>query len=147
RHLPRLGAVERMGLLDHQWALARAGRAPLAWFLDLVAALGGETEPDVLIALRGPLGFLEDRLAPMLGPAAVERLRDRIAEVFGPALTELGWDAAPDESTDARVRRAVLVGLLGEVAAWPPVLAAAEQRFARYLERRSALDPNLADPV
>ena len=147
RYLPLLPAVERMGLVDHQWALARAGRAPIERFLELVDALADETEPDVLLSLRAPLGFLEDRLGPRLGAAGLERLRDRIGKIFGPALAELGWDPTPEEPTDTRVRRAVLVGLLGDVAAWPPVLATASVRFDAYLERRDSLDPNLADPV
>jgi puromycin-sensitive aminopeptidase len=146
-HLPLLSAVERMGLVDHQWALARAGRVPLADFLALCEALGSEPEADVLLSLRGPLGFLEDRLASELGAETVERLRDRIAARFGPALTELGWEPADDEPIDTRVRRGVLVGLLGEVAAWPPVLVAAGKRFEAYLARRDSLDPNLADAV
>jgi aminopeptidase N len=146
-HLPQLGVVERMGLVDHQWALARAGRAPLASFLTLVDALGDEAEADVLIALRGPLAFLEDRLAPELGARSVEAFRDRIATRFGPALAEIGWDPPPREPIDTRVRRGVLVGLLGDVAAWPPVLAVASRRFEAYLTRRAAIDPNLADSV
>jgi len=146
-YLPLLTPIERMGLVDHQWALARAGRAPLERFLELIGAMAGELEPDVLMALRAPLGFLEDRLAPALGSRAAEQLRDRVAKIFGPALAELGWDAAPEEPTDSRVRRAVLIGLLGDVAQWPPVLATASARFDAYLARRESLDPNLADPV
>ena len=146
-HLPLLTPVERMGLVDHQWALARAARAPLADFLGLVDALVQEPDPDVLLSLRGPLGFLEDRVAPALGDAALERFRDRIAKIFGPAFTELGWEPGSDEPADTRVRRAVLVGLLGEVAQWPPVLAAVGARFDAYLARRDAIDPDLADPV
>jgi aminopeptidase N len=41
----------------------------------------------------------------------------------------------------------VLVGLLGDVSAWPPVLATAAKRFDAYLARRDAVDPNLADAV
>ncbi len=146
-HLPQLSVVERMGLVDHQWALARAGRSPLASFLLLVDALGDEPEADVLLALRGPLAFLEDRLAPELGARAVEAFRDRVAARFGPALAEIGWDPPPREPIDARVRRGVLVGLLGDVAAWPPVLAVAARRFETYLIRRTAVDPNLVDSV
>src|SRR5690606_18296384 len=146
-NLPALSAVGRMGLVDHQWALARAGRAPLADFLALVDALGEEPEADVLIAVRAPLAFLEDRLAPELGADAVEAFRDRIAERFGPALAAIGWDPAPREPSDTRVRRGVLVGLLGDVAAWPPVLATAAKRFDAYLARRDAVDPDLADAV
>jgi puromycin-sensitive aminopeptidase len=42
--LGSLSAVERMGLVDHQWALARAARAPIASFLDLAAAFRGFVE-------------------------------------------------------------------------------------------------------
>src|SRR5262249_20710446 len=63
QHLPLLTPVERMGLVDHQWALARAARAPLADFLGLVDALDREPEPDALLALRGPPGFLQPRVA------------------------------------------------------------------------------------
>ncbi len=146
-HLPQLGVVERMGLVDHQWALARAGRAPLTSFLTLVDALGDEPEADVLLALRGPLAFLEDRLAPELGAPAREEFRDRVATRFGPALAEIGWDPPSREPIDTRVRRGVLVGLLGDVAAWPPVLEVASKRFDAYLNRRAAVDPNLADAV
>src|SRR5690606_18516112 len=104
-HLDALTPVERMGLLDHQWALARAGRAPLGDFLVLIERPGSEPEAEVLMAARGPLAFLEDRLAPELGARAVERFRDRVARIFGPALTELGWDPAPREPVDTRVRR------------------------------------------
>ncbi len=70
-----------------------------------------------------------------------------MAERFGPALAEIGWDPPPREPVTTRVRRGVLVGLLGDVAAWPPVLATAAKRFDAYLARRDALDPNLADAV
>jgi puromycin-sensitive aminopeptidase len=146
-NLPLLGAVERMGLLDNQWALVRAGRAPIESFLELADAFGDEPEPDVLLALRAPLGFVEDRLAPAAGDAVPERVRDWIASRFGPAFLELGWDAAPDESDETRLRRAALIGLLGEVAEWPPVLAAAAERFETYLDAREAIEANLADPV
>jgi len=146
-HLPSLSAVERMGVVDHQWALARAGRAPLGDLLAIVDRLGDEPEADVLLAARAPLAFLEDRLAPLVSAAAVEAFRDRVAERFGPALAAIGWDPAPREPIDTRVRRGVLVGLLGDVAAWPPVLATAAKRFDAYLARRDAVDPNLADAV
>ena len=146
-NLPMLSAVERMGLVDHQWALVRAGRAGIPSFLDLATALASEEEPDVLMTLRGPFAFLEDRLAAEAGGALSERFRDWIAASFGPALLELGWDARREEADDRRLRRAVLIGLLGEIADWPPVLASAATRFDAYLLRRDAIDPNLADTV
>jgi puromycin-sensitive aminopeptidase len=145
--LPLLTAVERMGLVDHQWALVRAGRAPIDSFLDLAGAFGDEREPDVLLALRAPLAFVEDRLSDAAGRGSAERVRDWVAACFGPAFLELGWESDTSEADDTRLRRSALIGLLGDVAEWPPILEAAAERFERYLERRDAIDPNLADPV
>ncbi len=147
RHRQRLTAVERMGLVDHQWTLARAGRAPLQGFLELVEHLADEPDPDVLLALRGPLGFLEDRLAGAAGAGAPDRLRAWLVRLYRGPLAALGWDPAEDEPNDPRLRRAALLGILGEVAAWPPVLEQAAQRFRAFLADRRSLDPNLADVV
>ncbi len=146
-NLERLTPVERMGLVDHQWALARAGRVPVQGFLELLAALGAEPDPDVLLALRGPLGLLEDRLAVAAGGDVPARLRDRVAEIFGPALLEVGWKPARGEAVETGLRRAALISILGEVAEWPPVIEAAVQRFEAYRLEPRSLDPNLADAV
>ena len=53
--LEALSAVERMGLLGHQWAIVRTGRAKIDAFLDLAMSFRGERDPDVLIALNTSL--------------------------------------------------------------------------------------------
>ena len=143
----RLTAVERMGLADHQWALARAGRAPLASLLELVAAWSGEPDPDMLAALQRPLGFLADVLVPDAAPACAAALRGFAAACFGPAFEAAGWDPARGESAEARLRRAALLGLVGGVAGEPNVLAEAARRCERYLDDRRSIDANLADGV
>ncbi len=145
--LPELTAVERMGLVSHQWALVRAGRAPIASFLDLADAFGDEREPEVLVALRGALAFVEEQLAPAAGGDTSARLHDWLATRFSSQLAKLGWDAAPGDDDDTRLRRAAVIGLLGEVAERPAVLAEAARRFTRYLADRSTLEPNLASTV
>jgi len=146
-HRSALGAVERMGLASHQWAAVRAGRASLASFLDLALAFGDERDPDVLTTLRGPLAFCVDRLAREAGPDVQAALRGRIAAAFGPAFEALGFDAGAREDDDARLRRAALLSLVGEVAEQPALVAEAARRCERYLADRSSLEPNLADPV
>jgi puromycin-sensitive aminopeptidase len=142
-----LTAVERMGLLGHQWAAVRAGRAALPGFLELALAFGDERDPDVLTALRGPLAFAVDRLARDSGEGAQGALRARIAEAFAPAFEALGFEPGPKEDDDARLRRAALLALVGDVAEAPAVLGEAAKRCERYLADRRALDPNLADTV
>jgi len=144
RHRGQLSPVERIGLLGDQWAAVRAGRAGLEGWLGLADAFGEEPDPDVLAHLRGTLAFVEDQIAR---EETRPGLLDWIVETWGGQLLALGWDPAPEESDETRLRRAAVIGLLGEVADWEPVVAAADARFAAYLDDRAALDANLADAV
>jgi puromycin-sensitive aminopeptidase len=146
-NLPALTPVERMGLVNHQWALVRAGRAPIDTFLALASALGEEPDPEVLAALRPPLAFALEQLIPELGETVRERFRSWLVTCFGEAFVELGWDPAPGEDDDTKLRRAALVGLLGIVAEWEPVVLTASRRLGPYLDDRAALDANLAEAV
>ena len=145
--LPALSAVERMGLVDHQWALVRAGRAGLGGLLELAEALADERDPDVLLALRRPLGFVGGSLIPDATPGSAVRFERFVARCFGPAFSALGWDPARGEAEKTRVRRAALLGLVGGVASASEVMAEAMARCQRYLADRRSLDPNLADAV
>jgi len=145
--LGALAPVERMALLADQWAFVRAGQASIESFLALVAAFGAETSPDVLQALRGPLGFVDEQLVPAAGSDAPERYRAWLVECFRAQLTALGWEAAEGEEDDTRLRRSALVGLLGDVAEWQPVVREATARCRTYLRDRTSLEANLADSV
>jgi puromycin-sensitive aminopeptidase len=143
--LSSLNAVERMGFVDHQWALVRAGRAGVASLLDLIAALGVESDPDVLRAVRRPLAALVRRLAPDTGPEVEERLRAWIGVYYGAQADALGWDPEPEESDELRLRRAEILSITGGLGHASCVLEEASRRCRRYLVERSTLDPNLAD--
>jgi puromycin-sensitive aminopeptidase len=145
--LGSLGAVERMGLVDHQWALVRAGRAGLESVLGLAEALAAERDADVLFALRRPLGFVRDALVPDAAPAAAPRYERFVGHCFGPAFDAMGWEPGARENEPTRVRRAALLGLLGGVAGRAEVIAEASARCERYLADRRSLDPNLTDAV
>jgi puromycin-sensitive aminopeptidase len=141
-----LTPVERLALVGDQWALVRAGKLTIEAFLDVAAALGEETDYDVLDGVVGSLDVIDEQVAEP-GSDVQERFRAAIAGRFGPQLERLGWDAAPDEDDPTRLRRAAIVRLIGGVAEWPAVLDEARRRLDRYLADRTSLDPNLADPV
>jgi aminopeptidase N len=145
--LSSLSAVERMGLVDHQWALVRAGRAGLDCLLELAQAFSGEKDPDVLLALRRPLAFVGGSLVPDAAPASAARYERFVARSFGPPFARLGWDPARREAETTGVRRAALLWLVGGVGGGPVVLAEAARRAERFLADRRSLDPNLADVV
>jgi puromycin-sensitive aminopeptidase len=139
-----LSPVERLALVGDQWALVRAGRASIESFLDVIDALGDETDYDVLEGIGGPLGLIDEQL---LEGEAQRRFRAWIARCFGPQLDALGWEAKPGEEDSHRLRRAAVLRLVGSIAEAPPVAAEARRRLDGYLTDRSSLEPNLADPV
>jgi puromycin-sensitive aminopeptidase len=143
----RLSAVERMGLVGHQWAGVRASTARLADWLDLVARLGGEAEPDVLGAAHAPLAWIADQILPLVGARSTARFRAWLAASFAPAFESLGWQPARGESQKARQRRAVLLAIVGGLGEHPATLEAVEARIAPYLKSRGSLDANLAGPL
>jgi len=142
-----LTPVERQGFVEHQWALVRSGRAEVASLLDLVASLGRDEDPDVLSTVRAPLATMVRRLAPDVSAHTPGRLRAWIEVYYGAQVDELGWVPQIDEPDERRLRRAVVLDLVGRIGQATSVLARASERCAAYLSDRTSLDPNLADPV
>lgn len=140
-----LEPVERMGLAGHQWAIVRAGRAPLASFLSIVDACREEGEYEVLDTLVGPLSFLDDQIVDAAGPECRAQLQTWLERTFGPARIELGWDADPDEPQARALRRSSIFKLVGVLAENRDVAEESATRLEAYLDDPTTLDPNLAD--
>ncbi len=145
--LPALRPVERMGLVDHQWALVCAGRAEIDSLLELASALADDSEADVLTALRKPLQFIALSLIPDAAPRCAEAFQTWLLERFGPPFAALGWDARARELDEVRTRRAALLALVGGVAQDAAIANRAAERCDRYLRDRRSLDANLSDAV
>jgi puromycin-sensitive aminopeptidase len=142
-----LTAVERMGLVSHQWALVRSDGASIESFLRLANGFESETDHDVLERLGSALAFVESELLDEAGAAARTAFRAWLERRFMPQLVQLGWDPRPAESEGTRLRRAALVRILGEIAEAPSVRSTAAARVTRYLQDRRSLDANLVDTV
>ena len=145
--LDALAPIERMGLIGHQWAAARAGHASVDGFLGLALAFTKERDPDVLVALRMPLELCARSAGRSLGAAAQAALRARVARAFEDAFAASGWEPAPRERDDDRLRRAALLALVGEVGEAPELIAEARARCEAFIADRRSLEPNLADAV
>lgn len=131
--LPRLEAVERIGLVGHQWALVRAGRGEIDGLLALVEGLAGDDDPDVLGAVERVLTGLRQRLAPELGPETTERLRAWIDERFSAPAAAAGLDGARGEPASERRRRARLISIAGSLGGATPLREACLARARAHL--------------
>jgi len=142
-----LETVERMGLIDHQWALVRAGQSRIGSMLDLAGGFAREPEADVLAMLRKPLSFIEDSLIPDAAPQCRDALRAWLLGHFEAPFEGLGWKPAAQEAVEIRLRRAALLNIVGGIGESPRALEAAAQHCDRYLADRRSIDANLADAV
>jgi puromycin-sensitive aminopeptidase len=141
-----LTPVERMGLLGHQWAIVRAGRARIVRFLDLASALGKETDSEVLDALAGPLAFIDDQIVDAVGPECRAPFQAWLGEVFGGAWRELGFEGGRS-ADEANLRRGSLLRILGLIGEDQAIATGAVPMFERYLKDRASVEPNLVDPL
>ncbi|MEZ4278363.1 MAG: M1 family metallopeptidase [Myxococcota bacterium] len=143
--LTSLSPLERIGLVGHQWALARAGREPLDRLLDLVASLGEEQDPDVLASVERVLDGLLRRVAAGLDPAVDARLRAWAEIYFGGQIDALGLEPRAGDDAVTRERRARAVSIVGRIGRAGAVREDCAQRTARALAGGPPLVPELAD--
>ena len=141
----RLDAVERMGLVGHQWALVRSGQAELASVLDLLSSLGNEPDFEVLEAIASPIAALDDQVASAAGDATRAALQSWIRDTWGPAWRDLGWSGANEEAS--QLRRGSLLRIVGLLGEDPTIADQAASHFESYLDDSTVLDPNLADAL
>jgi puromycin-sensitive aminopeptidase len=142
-----LSPLERIGLVGHQWALARAGREPLDKLLDLVASLGDDEDPDVLAAVERVLTRLLQRVAARLDPAVEARLRAWVEIYFGGQLDPLGLVSRPGDDAITRERRARAIAIAGRIGGAGVVREDCAERTRRALGGGPALAPELADEI
>jgi puromycin-sensitive aminopeptidase len=147
RSLGSLKAVERMGLIDHQWALVRAGQASVGSMLDLAGGFARESDADVLATLRKPLSFITNSLIPDAAPDCSAPMQSWLLDHFEGPFAQLGWKPAAHEPDEIRLTRAVLLGIVGGIAKSPHALEISHRQCDRYLTNRRSIDANLADAV
>ncbi len=142
--LRRLRPEERLSILDDQWALVRARKARIGQYVELVAALRGDTDRAVLQAVAEGLTWLDRNAVDDALRPAFQRL---IASIYGPELSSLGWDRRADDTPDERERRSIAIGALAQAAADGGVRAEARRRLDEHLAGTARLDPDIAGVV
>ena len=147
-----LTPVERISLIGDEWAQVRANKAPVGDYLDLVAAVKGDTNAEV-ISNATTASPASERKAPkaegQIRLRADRRLgrregrpRHMIRTTFAPEFAKLGSPAASD-SDNVRELRAALFAILGEEGADSAVVARANQIAQQYLANPASVDITL----
>ena len=135
---------ERLTLVGNQWALVKAGRVSVAQFFALLQGARQEADRAVLGAITERLDWISTHI---LEDDARRRFEPLVAAFYQPQFERLGWNPASGETADDRVRRAIVIGALGDLARSTAIVADARERLEHYLKDASSLDPNLASVV
>jgi aminopeptidase N len=141
--LTRIADVDQIGLLNDTFALAQAGRAPATSYLDLAAAVPGDSAPQVIGQLAN--AYLEiDRLFDGSPQQAAWRALAR--NRLGPIFDHIGWLPAAGEDETVPLLRETLIRALGRFDD-PAVIASARQRFSAAAKTPSELPAAIFSPV
>lgn len=140
-----LPPMDRLGLQNDAFALARAGYMPITQALELAEGYRYETDYAVWADICGNLmacGSIWSQES-----FYHKHYRRFVRELVRPTVNRLGWDA---ESTRERHLVALLRSMMISVAGYHGILsvmAEARSRFDCYLQDPEALDPNLRAAV
>jgi len=146
-HLDRLTAVahnaltplERYTLVDDAQAAMLVGSMRASEFIDLIEALGAETDLAVWRRMVGGVHLL-DRI---LTGEARERLAELAHDLVAPPLANLGLLASPDEDERRKQLRGVLFGAMGQLANDPDIQDTAKELVAAANDESVSIDPSL----
>ena len=141
---PPLTTAERISLLGDEWRIVRAGRHDIGTYLDVAAALAGDTTADVTAEIATRLTYVH-------GTIADANERDAFAAwirtTFRPALDAIGEEPKAGDSDEVLTRRGTLWQLLGLTAGDTALQGKARTLADAYLSNPSTLPPSFAAPV
>ncbi len=127
--------------MGDEWAGVRANRDSVGDYLNLVAGVKDDENPDVISGITAPLLTINDHIAST--PEERRALAAWVDRTFKPAYRRLG----PFSSSDAPDRiqlRAALFYLLGAAGRDPDVISEARELALRYLDNAASVEPSLA---
>ncbi len=133
-HVPELDAEERLGLIDNDWALLRAGVIRADDYVAVVRALEREDDRVVLTTLHEQLRWLGEHA---VGDAQREAFETLVTRLFGPHLERLGWEGKLGDEEDDEQLRPIAIRALGQLARLREVRDAAARRVRAHLDGRT----------
>ena len=137
-----LPTVDRLGLLDDAFALARAGTLRTSSALRVLDAYRSETDFSLWMVIAGVLGSLDNLTVR-------ERFHEKFVgsacDFFAPIAAQMGWEKKPSDGHLEAMLRALAIRNLGGYRD-QATIAEARGRFASFL-KNGVLDPDLRQPV
>jgi len=140
----KLAPIDQLGLMGDTWALAMAGKEPVANVLALAQATPADADPQVWGEVAGYFTAI-DRYYDG-DNARQERFRAFARGRLRPVFAHVGWEAKPGESVPTTLLRTQLIGTLAQLGD-QDVIAEARHRFAAQKTDPKALPVALRKTV
>uniref|UniRef100_G1RKC9 Aminopeptidase puromycin sensitive n=1 Tax=Nomascus leucogenys TaxID=61853 RepID=G1RKC9_NOMLE len=140
---PPLPPVDRLGLQNDLFSLARAGNISTVEVLKVMEAFVNEPNYTVWSDLSCNLGILSTLLSHT---DFYEEIQEFVKDVFSPIGERLGWDPKPGEGHLDALLRGLVLGKLGK-AGHKATLEEARRRFKDHVEGKQILSADLRSPV
>lgn len=140
---PLMAAADRLNLLNDTWAMALAGRSPVARSFDLIDLLRDDTSYTIVERTVDLCWSIHELERGEPGEAAFHAWARQLLQ---PHLARLGWDAKPGEKQlDALLRSSLIqaLGAFGDEA----VLAEARRRFRVFVAKNEPIPGDLRRTV
>jgi len=134
-----LPAVDRLGIQDDLYALAKAGLGSVQDYLSFLANYRSEDDYSVFSDIAANLHSLEFISSDQ---PYVKQLKQLSLPIFEPIMGKLGWDSKPEDTHLTQLFRALVISRLSSCD-HKETVEEAKRRFVRYLADPSSLAPDL----
>ena len=140
----QLNERERIDVISNLTAQLRAGAEHGDRYLQMVANMADDPEPEVL---RADMESIDESRVPLTTDRSAKSFEAYVRTSFDPAMRRLGFAPRSGELPGASEARALLLRLLGDDGQSAPVFAFAESLGAAYRKSPASVPPSLVDAV
>ena len=138
-----VSAIDRLGLQNDAFALARAAYLPVTQFLSLAQSYVNETNAIVWEDVSANFGKIDLLVAD---EPYYDRFAAMMRSVYGPAGERVGWEARPGERELEALMRSTILGQLGKYDD-EATLGTAASLFERYTDEPAKVHPDIRGVV
>ncbi|MFY9268914.1 MAG: M1 family aminopeptidase [Candidatus Manganitrophaceae bacterium] len=142
--IPTLSASERIGLLNHLWAVCVSGDLSIVTFMESLLLFKGD--PTRFVA-EAAAAYFETLSNQIVLPKNRPQFQTLVKEFFDPLWKMLGWDPASGEDDERKLTRAAALWGMGALAGDEEILSELPRRWTLYQAKPTSLDPTLATPL
>ena len=135
---------ERIALMGDEWALMRIGKHSVGDYLALGAQLKNTPGADLLEAFGQHLESIDHN---MLTDADRPEFQAWLRTQFSLVLQQLGYNGRPNDTPEAKQKRAILFEGLGNIANDPEVIQQAQVMVRQYMKDPNSVDGTLVAAV